>query len=72
MKYKFSPKLYIEFIFVSISILVVLVSSGRDFYSILGVKKNASPADIKKAYRKLSLQHHPDKNPDDPNAISKF
>jgi DnaJ-class molecular chaperone len=52
--------------------MTVVVKGGRDFYSIMEVKKNASPSDIKKNYRKLSLKLHPDKNQDDPNAKSKF
>ena len=51
---------------------VVGVLGERDFYKILEIKKNASPADIKKSYRKLSLKYHPDKNPDDETAKSKF
>jgi DnaJ family protein C protein 7 len=47
-------------------------SKRKDYYKILGLTKDATETEIKKAYRKLAIVHHPDKNPDDADAADRF
>lgn len=46
--------------------------SKRDYYEVLGVEKSTDPKEIKKAYRRVAMKFHPDRNPDDPKAEDKF
>src|SRR3954468_14552776 len=48
------------------------MAAKRDYYEILGLQRGASPEDAKKAYRKLAVQFHPDKNPGDKKAEERF
>ena len=52
--------------------ITVLAEGNRDFYKILGIPRSAKERDIKKAFKKMSIKYHPDKNPGDEEAAKKY
>ena len=59
--------------FIIVSLLCWIVSAAeRDFYKILGIARSANEKDIKRAFKKMSLMYHPDKNSGNDDALKKF
>ena len=58
-----------EMLFLILCIIVTVWAQDRDFYKILEIPRSANEKEIKKAFKKMSLKYHPDKNPDDDTAV---
>jgi DnaJ-related protein SCJ1 len=56
----------------ALALLCLVVLAGKDFYNILGVGRDSSKDEIKRAYKRLSIKYHPDKNPGDEEAQQRF
>uniref|UniRef100_A0A8B9BLE7 DnaJ homolog subfamily C member 10 n=1 Tax=Anser brachyrhynchus TaxID=132585 RepID=A0A8B9BLE7_9AVES len=63
---------YLRFLLLVLVCAIVLVCTDQDYYSLLGVSKEASSREIRQAFKKLALKLHPDKNQNDPNAHENF
>jgi len=68
----FISDIYIEYILRISLYIYIMADNEEDYYNILGVNKKATNAEIKKAYKKLAIKYHPDKNPDNKEAEEKF
>ena len=70
------PKCHIKNHYITLLIIFLLfpnIFCGEDYYKLLGVKRSASKSEIRRAFKKLSLKYHPDKNKDNPEkAKAKF
>ena len=65
-------KLVVVIVVLMITLCPVGVLSAKDLYKVLGLSRGASESQIKKAYRKLAMENHPDKNPGDEDAAQRF
>ena len=68
MKKTFFSKIYRLFIILSIHLLIFIICEDEDYYKLLGISRDATAKEIKKAFRTLSLKYHPDRNPGDKKA----